>query len=221
MLGEAVGDFEQSSHIFMINMMVLKKAHCTCLLLLSLCSSQAVKVGETLCVEGVVMDYFCIARGTLFDNPSIRTLEGAHQHSVHCLVDVPECITSPFEVLLDPKEGEKLYKRGWRLDDATRAKVLELGQSARNTVSQGLRVALDAKVINLGTSTVPPTVSGSNVRVSNFLTDACKKAPSPAAPMSPAKKPVKMRVPVRPMSPVRKPASPRKPVRAMSRTRQW
>jgi len=34
-------------------------------------------------VEGYIMDYFCIDRGTLLDNPSVRTLEGPGEHSVH------------------------------------------------------------------------------------------------------------------------------------------
>lgn len=31
-------------------------------------------VGSEVCIEGYLMDFFCIARGTLFDNPSVVTL---------------------------------------------------------------------------------------------------------------------------------------------------
>jgi hypothetical protein len=36
--------------------------------------------------EGYVMDYFCINRGTLFDNPDVITLENPGVHSVHWYV---------------------------------------------------------------------------------------------------------------------------------------
>ena len=29
------------------------------------------------------MDFYCINRGTLLDNPKVNTLEGPDQHSVH------------------------------------------------------------------------------------------------------------------------------------------
>jgi hypothetical protein len=34
------------------------------------------------------MDYYCIDRGTLLDNPSVTTLEGPDQHSVHWYVNI-------------------------------------------------------------------------------------------------------------------------------------
>ena len=60
--------------------------------------STDVQVGDAICVEGFVMDHFCIQRGTLLDAPSIVTLEEPDQHSVHCLIDVPSCVNSPYEV---------------------------------------------------------------------------------------------------------------------------
>ena len=33
-----------------------------------------VSVGDSICVAGYVMDYYCIERETLFDNNSIKTL---------------------------------------------------------------------------------------------------------------------------------------------------
>ena len=36
--------------------------------------------------EGYVMDFYCIDRGTLLDNPNVNTLEGPDQHSVHWYV---------------------------------------------------------------------------------------------------------------------------------------
>jgi hypothetical protein len=131
------------------------------------------QVGDNVCVEGFVMDSFCIELGTLMDNPSVVTLEGPDQHSLHCLLDIEECVTSPFEVLLDPEDDGKTYQRGWRLGDATRALVVSAGQAARSNISQGLRVMVNGNVTDIGSSGVPPTVSGTDVRVSNFLKDPC------------------------------------------------
>ena len=62
------------------------------------------------------MDTFCIERGTLLDNPELKTLERPDAHSVHCLVDVPRCYESGFEVLVLPAEpaGGKTYAGGTR-----------------------------------------------------------------------------------------------------------
>ena len=39
------------------------------------------------------MDYYCIDRGTLLDNPSVVTLEGPDQHSVHWCVQSEQLIS--------------------------------------------------------------------------------------------------------------------------------
>ncbi|OEU12494.1 hypothetical protein FRACYDRAFT_191288, partial [Fragilariopsis cylindrus CCMP1102] len=90
----------------------------------------ALQVGDNICVEGYVMDLFCINRGTLLDNPSVRTLENPELHSVHCLIDVNQCVTSSFEILMDPSSGsiDQLYNRGWRLDEESKQKSIELAQ---------------------------------------------------------------------------------------------
>jgi hypothetical protein len=144
---------------------------------------EPLKVGDKICVEGLVMDFFCIERGTLFDNPSVRTLEDPMRHSVHCLVDVRQCVGSPYEILLDPLPGESLFARGWRLDDATKSLVIDLAQSVGEcstcnpTVSdpivRGLRVAINVTVLDLGSTDSPPTISGSDVRMSSVGGNEC------------------------------------------------
>jgi hypothetical protein len=58
------------------------------------------------------MDYFCNKRGILFDDRSIAT-EELFEHSVRCLIEVGECIGSPFEVLKPPDGGNSsAYSRG-------------------------------------------------------------------------------------------------------------
>ena len=137
----------------------------------------ALKAGDTICVEGYVMDFFCINRGTLLDNPSVRTLEGPGEHSVHCLIDVNSCVSSPFEILLDPKEGELLYKRGWQLDEASKQRAIELAQSVgsctkcdpgnnrANSHVKGFRMALTATILNLNedNASLPPTIQAIDI----------------------------------------------------------
>ena len=73
-------------------------------LLLHAANAQNVGPGQT-CVQGYIMDIFCINRGTLLDNGAVRTLEGPQHHSVHCLVDPGICWQSGFEVLGAPPPG--------------------------------------------------------------------------------------------------------------------
>ncbi|CAB9528213.1 expressed unknown protein [Seminavis robusta] len=86
-----------------------------------LCSSSAQlpghSVGDEVCVAGYVMDNFCIARGTLLDNPTIETLRNPEAHSVHCLVDVPPCYRSPWNILVPPSGDSEMYSRGYYMTD--------------------------------------------------------------------------------------------------------
>lgn len=153
------------------------------LLLVALLASptSALEIGDQICVEGFVMDFFCINRGTLLDKQSLRTLEYPDRHSVHCLVDVGSCNRSPYEILLDPLEGESLYARGWRLDEDTKDRVVDLARSigscgtcdSRAGLVQGFRAALNATVLDLGSSTVPPLISSTEIVQSTLEENAC------------------------------------------------
>jgi hypothetical protein len=127
------------------------------------------------------MDFFCIAQGFLFDNPSIVTLEGPMEHSVHCLLDVPECINTPFEILLPPSAGGGgLYSRGYRLDDDTKAEVVALGKQegvcgdcdSTGTIEKGFTVVVQGQVVQEAVSDVPPTITGT-VTLSNPNSPVC------------------------------------------------
>jgi len=78
----------------------------------------------TGCYTGFVMDKFCINRGTLLDNPSVVSLEGPEKHSVHCLVDVPQCHKSGYEMLAPPLNGGATYRRAFELDALGNEKVI-------------------------------------------------------------------------------------------------
>lgn len=72
-------------------------------------------VGDDICVEGFIMDFFCIDRGTLFDNNDVVSLLNPEQHSIHCLVDVAQCLASGYEVLTDNPQGGT-FCRGFSID---------------------------------------------------------------------------------------------------------
>jgi hypothetical protein len=162
-------------------------------------------VGDAVCAEGIAMDFFCIAQGFLFDNPSIVTLEGPTEHSVHCLIEVTECINTPFEILLPPSADNatsNLYSRGYRLDDSTKADVLALGKRVGvcgscddgGTIQRGLTVVVQGQVVQEAVSDVPPTISGT-VTLSDPNAPACTlQAASPS--MTPGTAPPTSAAPV-------------------------
>ena len=84
-----------------------------------------------VCMVGYVMDTYCIGRGTLLDNKELKTLEHPDKHSVHCLVDVPNCYESGFEILQDPPadESTKTYCRALKLDAGGNAMALSLARA--------------------------------------------------------------------------------------------
>jgi len=143
--------------------------YCALILLSLFATHRAQEVGDSVCVEGYVMDNYCIERGTLFDNPTVNTLENPGVHSVHCLVDVPQCIASPYEILTDPPAGESLYVRGYQLNEETKQQVLQLAYSIGSCSTSctgdlltGLRVGMVATIVEAGTDTTPPVISATS-----------------------------------------------------------
>lgn len=129
----------------------------------------AVEMGETYCIEGYVMDYYCINDGFLLDNPSVITLEGPDLHTIHCLVDVEACVTSPFEILTEPtsETTTTTYGRGWRVTDASRDILVDLARTVGDRCStcfgmgmqtQGFRAVMNATVITAATGDGTPPV---------------------------------------------------------------
>mmetsp|Transcript_5267 Transcript_5267/g.9346 ORF Transcript_5267/g.9346 Transcript_5267/m.9346 type:complete len:1208 (+) Transcript_5267:170-3793(+) len=142
-------------------------------------------VGDEIEVEGFVMDNFCIERGTLLDAPSIVTLEQPNLHSLHCLLDVPQCVESNFEILLDPMPGETMYQRGLTLDEDSKQMVIamakELGtcqECSGGRLRHGFRAKLTATVLDAGDDATgaPPMVSVINAQPVLFVTDSSTEA---------------------------------------------
>lgn len=139
-------------------------------------------IGKEVCIEGYVVDLFCINRGTFLDAPDVKALEFPDQHSYHCLLDVPQCIESGYEVLLDP-EGEELYTRGIRLDDSGNQMALEVARAQGNPTpcttcsgeagneEKGFRAVVIGTISDLGNSATPPTVGVT--KLGSALTTSC------------------------------------------------
>jgi len=86
-------------------------------------------VGDELCIQGFIMDYFCIDNVRMIDNGRV-TLEEPDRHTVHCLVDVGICLNSAFEILIKSEPGASTtYSRGYRLDDDSKNDILNLARS--------------------------------------------------------------------------------------------
>jgi hypothetical protein len=165
------------------------------LLLLTPTGVLPLKVGDPVCTTGIAMDYFCISRGFLFDNPSIATLKGPNEHSVHCLIEVDECIASHYEILLAPKAGSSLYTRGYRLDNKAKANLFTVAKRVgvcgscddRGTVVKGLTVKVQGKVVAAATGDFPPTITG-NVTHStggnNCVVKRCRRRGNRCGPVN-------------------------------------
>eukprot|EP00121_Abeoforma_whisleri_P007235 Awhi_evm1s6598 len=88
--------------------------------------------------------------GTLLDRSSVRTLDSPQLHSVHCLVDVPICYNSGFELLSLNKAANNLHGRAYRLDGDSNQMVLDHARtvgrcsscSGAGSLSSGLTVAV-------------------------------------------------------------------------------
>lgn len=117
----------------------------------------------------------------MFDNSSIRTLspEGGPSHSVHCLIDVQDCINSDYEILIPPLVAGENNVRGWRLDPETKAEVVALAKAqgicsdcdGGGTIQSGFHVSFTAEILDRGTADSPPTVKATSVVMTNSPSD--------------------------------------------------
>jgi hypothetical protein len=144
-------------------------------------------VGDTVCAEGYAMDYLCIALGTLVDNPTVISLQGPDVHSVHCMLDVPDCAASEFEVLSPPQGGSANYSRGYRLDNSSKAELFALARAegvcstCNGTIERGLSIVVQGTVVAAADGDVPPTIKGS-VTLSNPSAPVCTSDANPPTP---------------------------------------
>ena len=167
------------------------------LLLAAITSWRGANAAREVCVEGFVMDTFCINLGTLLDNPSVKTLENPEKHSVHCLVDVSVCYNSGFNILQPNPSGSPAYVNAFRLDSVGNQKVLEVARAnglsgpcstcgKGGTIRQGLRGTFFGTITQEATDSQPATLAVKNMTVSpktldpNSMSDGCPRRPNKA-----------------------------------------
>lgn len=132
------------------------------------------KVGDKICTTGYIMDSYCIDLGTLFDNRGVFPLskDGVQKHSVHCLIDVPDCIASPWEIIQDISGDQTKYGRVFRAQDnqllIDNAKIFagcEASGAAPCKSSQvrGYNAAVTGEVVDLGRPGIPATLKVTEV----------------------------------------------------------
>lgn len=145
-----------------------------------------VAVGDEICVEGLVMDNFCIDRGAMLDPAGLDPFTDAEKHTVHCLADVQPCIDSNF-VILNDKGDDGRYSVGYRLDADGTLAVVDASKpvgvcdnGCTGDLVAGLRVGIKGTVME---NTEPYLVSAQTVEVSNELTNFCgtEEAATPPA----------------------------------------
>ena len=157
------------------------------LLLAAITSWGGANAAREVCVEGFVMDKFCIDRGTLLDNPTVKTLENPEKHSVHCLVDISVCYESGFNILLPNPSGSPAYANAVRLDGVGNQKVLEVARAngvcstcrSGGTITKGLRGTFFGTITQEATDSKPAMLAVKNMTVSpktldpNSMSDGC------------------------------------------------
>lgn len=133
---------------------------------------------EEVCLEGYVMDTYCINRGYLLDN-GLDPLTNPDKHTVHCLVDIPVCRESGFEILADPSANSDVHCRAFKFDDKGNNLYIEFARSQgqcstcnnQSGIKQGLRATVRGVIKGNGESTLigelPPTLAVTSVELSS------------------------------------------------------
>jgi len=136
-----------------------------------------------LLIAGFLMDKFCITLGTLFDNPTLASLSYPQNHSVHCLIDVPDCLASGYEVLV-PGSGME-YQRVVSLDSTDElllySRALGVCPSCNGSgmVISGLRATVKGTI---DASAVFDPLNPPGVTVTSIEPDSVECAAGVAAP---------------------------------------
>jgi len=146
------------------------------------------------------MDQYCIDRGTLLDNPSVRTLEAPERHSVHCLVDVGRCRNSAFWLLGAKAAGSRDHSRLFALDATGHDAIVDLARevgsrsagcstcTGQGTLRSGFQATVAGRLTNgvLQTAAVAKsTVSCASLLASLPSEEAAPPPPSPPPPSPP------------------------------------
>ena len=168
------------------------------LLSLTVATLPAVLADKPLvCAKGFVMDKFCITNGVMIDN-GLPTLKQPDQHSIHCLVDLSQCLASGYEILSTPLNANGEYTRTHQIDKTgetlflaqARAAGSKTGSPACTTCVGGGTQVKGYQATFIGTenaTTTPPTLMTMSVHPFDAnctaLLDAAAMAVPTAAPV--------------------------------------
>lgn len=139
---------------------------------------------EEVSFEGFIMDTYCIELGVLLDVPSAETLKQPESHSIHCLIEVNQCIQSGYQVLSDPVEGSDTYGQFCILDETGNEMVQESAKTVGacgtcdNTLGLNQKKGFRATV----TGIIDPDYTGSPPRLLVSKVNPTLAAPDSAAP---------------------------------------
>ncbi|XP_066911351.1 uncharacterized protein [Clytia hemisphaerica] len=161
------------------------KIHCF-VLLLFFATWESVEAKD-VCVEGFVMDKYCIDLGVLLDNRAVRTLENPEKHSVHCLVDVNLCLNTEFNILLPNPSGSPAFALALRLDGAGKQMAIDKARvsgicrscAGGGTIEHGFRGTFIGSIAEEATSSKPALMAVKRMEVSpkafnqSSLDDGC------------------------------------------------
>merc|ERR1712038_787513 len=150
----------------------------------------SVTVGDKICVEGFVMDNYCIGIGFLLDAPEIKTLFQPEEHSIHCLVDPPICRNSGYEILWETPNAPTPYSRAYKLDDAGNQELIAFARQtgeggdfctsctgSKGSQTHGFRATIKGEVTDLGSENTPASLSVSSIEASDVGCDKIYEPP--------------------------------------------
>jgi len=143
---------------------------------------------EEVCATGLVMDWFCIEQGTLLDPANTPTLVKPVIHTVHCLVEVPQCVNSGFAILRDPSAVGENYTIGYNVTAAGNEMLLALmkaeGQcvacNGTGTIVNGFRVGVRGLILD--SNAEPPLVEITDMVAVSASSEYCEKTPPATTP---------------------------------------
>lgn len=128
-----------------------------------------VSAQDEVCITGYIMDRWCITNGVLMDDPTVVSLKNPEKHSVSCLIEVPTCVASGYEVLSDPQGGSDMYCRSFHLDESganqSIAFAKEVGSCGicNGTQAKGLQATITGTIVESTNSSEPPMLMVSRV----------------------------------------------------------
>lgn len=146
-------------------------------------------IDDLICIEGFVMDRFCIDRGTLVDNPQVETLVEPEVHSVHCLIDVSSCINSEYEILFEPNDiSEGKYRRAFFVDQKGHDDLVSLAastgfnggncakctNSSSDAIQNGFRAAIRGRITSMPTDMLPAGIEVIESQFGVSASDICE-----------------------------------------------